>query len=458
MLQIVDCLSKLNIAFPDLLSIASAFSSFVLTNFSKCNLKFISKSSLLFAIVLFFVTLIFFPHSEYFVSELFIYNSGIAKVKIILFCVLCLFLVFIHYSKIYKKLSPTFFVAVYGFVSSINLSISSNSFLSLLLALELYTYSITFLLEDKKCAVRFLLISAVMCVSFLFGSSLLYLDSGTLQFSKMTHTNSIISILGVTLIVCSLLFKLCCIPFHSWLLDVYSHMNLVNILFLEMIWKPFMVLIFFKAISAVSQFGFIYSVVEICAISSMIIGSIMTIFQSNINKFIASISISHVGFVLTFIHIPHSCPYVLTYLFFYAVSIVCFLYIVLSNDKFFRKAEFSDLSGICKYSILQGYIILLSLFAAQGLPPFGNFFAKINLFRLLISEHRCMPIMFVAVFSIISIIPIIKLFRILFNQWNDTIFNRRNNYLHYILICVLSLVTIFYATIHNFFIKVCEQM
>ena len=454
MLQIVDFFCKLNIAFPDLLSIASVFFLFILTNFSKCDLKFISKSSLLSAVVLLFSTLIFLSHSQYFVSELFIYNSGIAQVKIILFCVLCLFLIFIHYSNIYKKLFPTFFVSVYGLVSAINLSISSNSFLSLLLALELYTYSIAFLLEDRKCAVRFLLISAVMCASFLFGNSLLYLDSETLQFGKINYMHSVISIIGATLIVCSLLFKLGCVPFHSWLLDVYSHMSLVNILFLEMIWKPFMVLIFFKTISTFSQFEFIYTVIEICAITSMLVGSIMTIFQSNISKFVASISISHIGFVLTLIHIPSSFQYVMTYLAYYSVSIACFLYIFISNNNFSRNIEFPELSGLCKYASVQGFILILSLFATQGLPPFGNFFAKINLFRCLIIEHKWSQILFVTLFTIISIIPIIKWLRVLFKQWNGTTIVRQNNLLHYILLLFLFGFSLFYIPTLQMFRKV----
>ena len=457
----LNLFSGLNLIFPDILSIFILFALVVVKNFLTKNYarKMFSKISLLASGILLFATLIYVSNANDKITELFVYNKAIGQIKILLF--LCLFAIlgYLNYTKLNKVLNENFFILIYGIISALTVSVSANSLLTLILSLELYTFSLAFLLVNacddalhRKCAIRFLLISSIASSIFIFGCSLIYSQSGSLTFAGINSHNNLISKVGQVLIICSMLFKLGCAPFHSWIIDVYEKLSSTTILFLEAIWKLFMMFVFLKIISVFANLDCLKSLLITFAIIAMGIGAIMPVLQDNIHKFVASISIGHIGFAISSIYIMQSEPYVMSYMFYNSLAIFSFFAGILFIENYRSVRTFSDLSGIIKTSPIPGFIILASLFAMCGLPPWGNFIAKVNIFKLFLSNGNYFVLTVGILYSVISIVYLIKWGRYLFYPAKMENIDKNKNYIFLVFLFIILVTSIiFYERIFMYF-------
>ncbi len=428
MLFSLGIFSELTFAFPDILSALSLVLLIVLKSvlggkYSKITFP---KISLILSMLSLIATVVYSSFDKKFDTGLFVYNYSLANMKIILLSILSLGILFLNYTRRYKTLSANFFIFIYGIVNAIMLCLSANNFLVLILGLELYTFSLTFILlnddysiESRKCTIRFILSSTVMSAVFLFGCSILYSQFGSLSFTKVNLTKDFSSMIGSGLILCYLLFKMGCAPFHNWMIDVYEKASTLIILFLDAIWKFFMAFIFIRIFSVFlpgesSRYQLILIAISIM---SMIFGSIIPIFQRNIHKFIASASIGHIGFLMTIFattNVIQSSAEVLSYLSYYAISSICFFSGIMIVRGYRPIKEFSDLTGIINTSPIIGFLILLSMFSMIGLPPFGNFIAKLNIFQLLIQSKNYILLSTSVFYSVTSMFYVIKWSRFFF--------------------------------------------
>lgn len=452
----LNLLTELNFAFPDILT-AVFMTVLVLYRTFSNNSKYLPKLSLFFAIYCLLVTLVYRGIPKTFSSSLFIYTEGLQSIKIMLFIFTIIILGVLNFTKV----AINFYIFIWGFVNSINLCLTSNNLLCLFIGLELYTFSLIFILLNnknesfeklKKCAIRFILLSSVMSAVFLFGCSLLYSQFGSLSYQKLLLNKNFESITGSVMILLYILFKFGLIPFHTWLLDVYEKSSFLVVMFLDVVWKLFLTFIFFKIFSIfmINKFYDSQLLLEIIAVMSMIFGAIVPIFQNNINKFIATSSIGHLGFIFSVFSIMKSInqsPDIFCYLIYYAISSICFFTGILFINKHQSIKNFSDLSGIINTTPLLGILILLSMFSMIGLPPFGNFLAKLYIFKLLIKSNNYLLLSVSAIYSVLSILYTSKLSRFFFMKTNNRIFIESSKFLYGIPSIVLVFFCWFYPNI-----------
>lgn len=453
----LNLFSGLNFAFPDVLSIFALFTLIMVKVFlsEEYTNKIFPKISLIFSIILFMTTFMYSAYGKKVSSELFIYTSSIGQAKILLFFCLCVLFWYLNYTGLRKTLGANFFILIYGIANAITLSVSANSLITLMLVLELYTFSLSFLLlndkndkQHRRCAVQFLLISSIMSSIFVFGCSLIHSQSGSLSFSDVKLTKDFVSNTGKVFIICALLFKLGCAPFHNWMLDVYEKASSIVILFLETIWKLFMIFIFIRVIFVIGNLNCLKIVLATSAVMAMGVGAIMPIFQNNIHKFVASISIGHIGFALSALHIATSYPVVMSYMSYNALAILCFLSGILFIESSHPARDFTDLSGLIKTASIPGLTVLASMFAMCGIPPFGNFMAKINIFKLLLESKENLLLIITVLYSFLSLVYLIKWLRLFFHstKWESTNPTRHKTILVFLLL-TLTISVIFYEQV-----------
>lgn len=464
---LINLLTKSEFAFPDILTAIFMIVLILYRTFSD-NPKYISKLSLLFAVYCLLITLIYRNISNTFSSSLFIYTVGLHDIKIILF----VFIILISGILNFTKITADFYIFIWGFVNSINLCLTSNNFLCLFIALELYTFSLVFILLSnkdesferlKKCSIRFILLSSVMSAIFLFGCSLLYSQFRSLSYQKILLNKNFESIVGSLLVILYILFKFGLVPFHTWLLDIYEKSSFLIVMFLDAIWKFFLTFIFFKIFSIfiLNKFYDSQILLEAIAIISMIFGAIIPIFQNNINKFIASSSIGHLGFVFGIFAIIKSMNQasdIACYLVYYSVSSICFFIGILIVNKQQVIKNFSDLSGIINTTPLLGVLILLSMFSMIGIPPFGNFIAKLHIFELLLQSNHYLLLSISALYSVLSILYTTKSSRFFFMKTKDPIFIESSKLIYIIPIIILISFGLFYSKIELLFSSIITTM
>ena len=122
------------------------------------------------------------------------------------------------------------------------LLVSAHNFMTLYIALELQSLALyvlaTFHIRDLssgESGVKYFILGSLASGILLFGISLVYGFSGTLDFSVLAESLAIAQalegqvalpagglIVGLTLVVIGLGFKLSAVPFHMWTPDVYE--------------------------------------------------------------------------------------------------------------------------------------------------------------------------------------------------------------------------------------------
>lgn len=473
MLFLLKLFSELTFAFPDILSAVSLFLLIILKSFldEKHSKKIFPKISFLLSVISLIATVMYSSFDKKFDTGLFVYNYSLVHMKIILLIILSFGFLFLNYAKRYKTLNANFFIFIYGIVNAIMICLSANNFLILLLGLELYTFSLVFILlnndhsvESKKCTIRFMLSSAVMSSVFLFGCSILYSQFGSLSFTKVNLTKDFSSIVGSGLILCYLLFKLGVVPFHNWMLEIYEKASTLIVLFLDAIWKFFMLFIFIRTFSIflLGDSANYKLILVVVSIISMLFGSIIPIFQRNIHKFIASASIGHMGFLMAIFattNVIQSSASVMSYLSYYALSSICFFWGIMTVKTTRNVRDFSDLTGVVNTSPIVGFLILLSMFSMMGVPPFGNFLAKISLFRLLIQSEDYLLLSVSAFYSVVSIFYFIKWSRFFFKPIKEEPIYLKGFVFPPILIMLILIFSVFlYGYIEIAFANITNQI
>lgn len=181
-----------------------------------------------------------------------------------------------------------------------------------------------------------------------------------------------------SLILSGLLIKLGAAPFHQWVADVYSGVQTLVTAFYSTFVKFVLFLLFVQfAISFIST-----NDIEYVSFLSLIIGSFITLRQTDIKRFLAWGSITHTGYLLAG-DLMGSYIYVLTYI---LASILFFSVLLLVTVNGKEAAYISDLRFIGKSAGAQRIIILCVLASMAGLPPFAGFYGKFFVWSSLLED------------------------------------------------------------------------
>jgi len=113
--------------------------------------------------------------------------------------------------------------------------VSAHNFLTIYLGLELLSlclYALVAMHRDSQdaseAAMKYFVLGALASGMLLYGMSLLYGVTGTLDIaefrtniSQIGDPNQIVLVLGLVLVIVGLAFKLGAVPFHMWIPDIY---------------------------------------------------------------------------------------------------------------------------------------------------------------------------------------------------------------------------------------------
>jgi NADH-quinone oxidoreductase subunit N len=191
--------------------------------------------------------------------------------------------------------------------------VASSHFASLFLGFELlsiplfalagYTYKRTAL----EAALKYLIMAGVASAFLLFGMALFYADTGSMALSHLEGVLQGASLLqrplpliGMTLILVGLSFKVSLVPFHLWTPDVYQGSPAPVTVFLATVSKVAvmaMLLRYFYVLHAAAAPGFSV-VLALLAGFSMLAGNLLALSQTNIKRLLSYSSIGHMGYVL----------------------------------------------------------------------------------------------------------------------------------------------------------------
>ncbi|MDO4790985.1 MAG: NADH-quinone oxidoreductase subunit NuoN [Buchananella hordeovulneris] len=190
----------------------------------------------------------------------------------------------------------------------------AGTFVTLFVALEVLSlplYVLTAMarrrrLLSQEAALKYFLLGAFASAFTLMGIAFLYGYAGSLRFGAFTLSafpgqgSDALLVGGIVLVTVGLLFKIGAAPFHSWTPDVYQGAPTPITGFMAAGTKAaatFALVRFFYVIG-VSRGWDITPLVWIVAITTMVVGTVMGVIQSDVKRMLAYSSVAHAGFIL----------------------------------------------------------------------------------------------------------------------------------------------------------------
>ena len=202
-----------------------------------------------------------------------------------------------------------FYILLLCTLLGMDFMISSGNFLMFYLGLELSSIPLAALchydlhkINSSESAVKMILSSAFASCILLFGISMLYGTTGTLDFKEMAPLlgNSKLQVLGFIFAFTGFAFKLSAVPFHLWTADVYEGAPVPVTAYLSVISKGSIVFIFITAMFQLfhNYDATWYNMLYLTILLTITVGNLFAIRQNNIKRFLAFSSIAQVGYIL----------------------------------------------------------------------------------------------------------------------------------------------------------------
>lgn len=278
------------------------------------------------------------------------------------------------------------------------LLVSANSMLSLYMSLELTSLPLYALVASQRndgksveAAVKFFVMGAIASVFILFGMSLLYGASGTLDFTVLASAlknpqMNLMILFGLIFVIAGASFKLALVPFHMWVPDVYVGANPVMTLFISAAPKIAGLGIFFR-LSMAGLFNLlpeIQMVLAFISIISILLGNLSAMVQTDLRRLLAYSTIAHMGYTLLGIMAggkngqAASLFYILVYA---LMTIIAFATVLIGKGKNAYIFNVADLKGLSKRSPWLAAMLLIVFFSMAGVPPTVGFIAKFLVIR-----------------------------------------------------------------------------
>src|SRR6202048_754173 len=269
--------------------------------------------------------------------------------------------------------------------------ISAGDLIMLYLGLELMSLALYVVAASNRdnaksteAGLKYFVLGALSSGMLLYGASLIYGFTGTVNFAGIAaavKTGSVGIVFGVVFLLAGLCFKVSAVPFHMWTPDVYEGAPTPVTAFFASAPKVAALAVFTRV--TLTAFPGIVTqwqqIVVFVAIASMALGSFAAIGQSNIKHLMAYSSIGHMGFALVGLAsgTVEGAQGVLMYIVIYVAMTLGSFSVILAMKRNGQAVEqISDFAGLSRTNPLLAFMFAMLLFSLAGIPPLAGFFAK----------------------------------------------------------------------------------
>ncbi|MEJ2343862.1 MAG: NADH-quinone oxidoreductase subunit NuoN [Gammaproteobacteria bacterium] len=273
--------------------------------------------------------------------------------------------------------------------------ISASNFITVYLGLELLSlclYAMVAFDRDSQnaseAAMKYFVLGAIASGMLLYGMSMLYGVTGSLDISQVgsyiaqNGIDNTVLAFGLVFVVVGIAFKLGAVPFHMWLPDVYHG-------------SPTPVTLYLGAAPKIAAFGMAMrllvdglqglhadwqQMLTILSVLSLAIGNVVAIAQTNIKRMLAYSTISHVGFLVLGLLAATADGYAaaMFYTITYAIMATgAFGIVIMLSRAGFEADQLDDYKGLNERSPWFAFMMLVLMFSLAGVPPTVGFYAKL---------------------------------------------------------------------------------
>lgn len=287
----------------------------------------------------------------------------------------------------------------------------SVNMLSIYLSIELVSicsYLLTALTANRKASeggIKYLLFGAISSAIMLYGMSLLYGMTGTLDITansfgaELAGQDTSVVAVALLLTMAGLLFKLAGVPFHVWTPDAYEAAPVPVAAFFSIGPKAAAILVLMRVVTALpaeSPLGgatamVVQTPLAVLALAGILIGNLSALRQTDAKRLLAYSTIAHAGFLLVGVVALSDAGfqavlfYVGTYLF---ISLAAFFLIDLLAQSNGSDLTISHFAGLGPKQPVLSIALTVVMLALTGLPPTVGFTAKLLSFSALYEAYQ----------------------------------------------------------------------
>lgn len=360
-----------------------------------------------------------------------------------LFILLSVFLCFVyssHYMQERQIPSGDFYVL--GLFSTLGMMtlVSAHSLLTVYLGLELLSLPLYAMVamqrrhaDGSEAAMKYFVMGSIASGMLLYGMSLLYGATGSLDLSTIENAvvvnsqqQSGLVVFALVFMLAGIAFKLAAAPFHMWAPDVYAG-------------APTSVTLFLSSAPKIAALGMALRVltvpfadeslqwqqiIMVMALLSAGAGNLLAIAQNNIKRLFAYSAISHMGYALFGVLAATAAGYAaaLYYVLIYAVmSVAAFGFLVLLSHGGVEVEHVDDLKGMNKRSPWLAFMMMIVMLSMAGIPPTVGFFAKLLVLKALVDANMTWVAILGLLFAVIGAFYYLRIIKVMyFDESNST--------------------------------------
>lgn len=279
-------------------------------------------------------------------------------------------------------------------------------------------------LRSTEASIKYVIFGAVSSAIMLYGLSLLYGMTGSLQFSGIRDVllgggaEPFGLLVAVVLILAGMSYKIAAVPFHFWCPDVYEGAPTpVAALFSvgpKAAGFALMIRFFYSTFAAgtntAASAALIQTInwpllVSVISAVTMTYGNLVALRQTNVKRMLAYSSIAHVGYLLMgFVLLSEmGLASILFYLLVYTLMNLGAFFFVVAVNNHLKSEQLEDYKGLGYRLPWAGVMMVVFLGSLTGVPPFAGFVGKLYLFMAVMDRQWFWLVIIAALNSVVSL-------------------------------------------------------
>lgn len=310
--------------------------------------------------------------------------------------------------------------------------VSSVELISIVIALEISSYSLYVIIPLRKsnkrvqleAAMKYLFFGAISTGVMLYGMGYVYGIAKSTFLVDIAEAlprfiNEPIGVFAVMLMLAGFFFKLSLFPMHFWAPDIYEGASNTTTTFIATIPKVAAGALLIRIAMLIGTASpDLIKILTILAALSMTIGNLVGLVQKDIKRLLAYSGIAHAGYLMIGLIAFNNEGYasVIYYSAIYLfMNLGCF-YVIMLLSKNGANVKTDDLPGLARRAPLIAFALAVFAFSLAGIPPTGGFTGKLFLLTSAFRQGHLAIVIIGAVNTVISIFFYLNLVRMSYSK------------------------------------------
>jgi NADH-quinone oxidoreductase subunit N len=327
---------------------------------------------------------------------------------LIIFSAMTILLVSQYFFEKNAFFSAEFYALLLFAVFGMTLLTMSHELITIFISLEISSFATYVMIALNKKEVRpveamlkYLTLGSIVGAFYLFGTLLIYANTGTTNLGELAYMIELtpvedlsLVILGGSMILITIFFKITAVPFHNWAIDVYNGSSFPVVTFIVSTFKLAIIVVAVRIflVDFIILSDKFNTLLLVTAIITIVVGSLLSVSQNSIKRMLVASSIVHTGYLLSAILAANNTysgatSSIIFYLIAYFLSTVgAFGFLsYIAWDKH-KRVDYEDFKGFAYSRPIMAACMTVFLLSLVGFPSTIGFLGKFYIFTAVIES------------------------------------------------------------------------